>query len=88
MCSQTMTTLLSISIIPVLFLFAEGLLKSKSFGKVWDKIRRVNHTKVTDSAGVIRQVYIRYVKEYPVETNDWGDFQTHRRLVGLITIGE
>lgn len=67
--------------------FTEGLLKSKSFVKVWDKIRRVNHTKVTDSAGVTRQVYVRYVKEYPVESNDWGDFQTHRRLLGLITVG-
>lgn len=66
----------------------EGLLKSKSFVKVWDKIRRVNHTKVTDSAGVTRQVYVRYVKEYPVESNDWGDFQTHRRLLGLITVGQ
>lgn len=66
----------------------EGLLKPKSFTKIWDKIRRVNHTKVTDSANVTRQVYVRYVKEYPVESNDWGDFQTHRRLLGLITVGQ
>lgn len=66
----------------------DGLLKTKSFTKVWDKIRRVNHTKVTDSAGVVRQVYVKYVKEYPVESNEWGDFQTHRRLLGLITVGE
>ncbi|XP_026288363.2 protein brunelleschi isoform X1 [Frankliniella occidentalis] len=66
----------------------EGLLKPKSFTKVWDKIRRVNHTKVTDSAGVTRQVYIRYVKDYPVESNDWGEFQTHRRLLGLISVGQ
>lgn len=72
----------------LLLCITEGLLKSKPFVKVWDKIRRVNHTKVTDSAGVTRQVYVRYVKEYPVESNDWGDFQTHRRLLGLITVGQ
>ncbi|KAK3920489.1 Protein brunelleschi [Frankliniella fusca] len=66
----------------------EGLLKPKSFSKVWDKIRRVNHTKVNDSAGITRQVYVRYVKDYPVESNDWGEFQTHRRLLGLITVGQ
>lgn len=71
-----------------MFVSSEGLLKSKPFAKVWDKVRRVNHTKVTDSAGVVRQVYVRYVKEYPVESNDWGDFQTHRRLLGLITVGK
>lgn len=31
---------------------------------------------------------MRYVHEHPVENNDWGDFQTHRRLLGLITIGK
>lgn len=31
---------------------------------------------------------MRYVREHPVENNDWGDFQTHRRLLGLITVGK
>lgn len=31
---------------------------------------------------------MRYVKEHPVENNDWGDFQTHRRLLGLISLGK
>lgn len=30
---------------------------------------------------------MRYVRDHAVENNDWGDFQTHRRLLGLITVG-
>jgi len=38
--------------------------------------------------GVSREVLARYIKDYPVENNDWGDFQTHRRLLGLISVGK
>lgn len=31
---------------------------------------------------------MRYVRDHPVENNEWGDFQTHRRLLGLITVGK
>lgn len=31
---------------------------------------------------------MRFVRDHPVENNDWGDFQTHRRLLGLITVGK
>lgn len=27
------------------------------------------------------------MRDHPIENNDWGDFQTHRRLLGLITVG-
>lgn len=40
-----------------------------------------------DSTGQVRDIFIRYVKDHAVENNDWGDFQTHRRLLGLITVG-
>lgn len=36
----------------------------------------------------MRDIWVRYIHDYPVENNDWGDFQTHRRLLGLITIGK
>jgi len=39
-----------------------------------------------DGTGTERCVQARYIKDYPVGNNDWGDFQTHRRLLGLITI--
>lgn len=43
---------------------------------------------MTDSAGSSRDIWVRYVRDYPVENNEWGDFQTHRRLLGLITVGK
>ena len=41
-----------------------------------------------DSTGQTRDVFVRYVREHAVENNEWGDFQTHRRLLGLITVGK
>lgn len=43
---------------------------------------------LVDSGGVVRTIYFRFIHEHPVEHNDWGDFQTHRRLLGLVTIGK
>lgn len=43
---------------------------------------------VVDSTGQTRDIFVRYVKEHAVENNEWGDFQTHRRLLGLITVGK
>nr|XP_018912061.1 PREDICTED: protein brunelleschi [Bemisia tabaci]XP_018912062.1 PREDICTED: protein brunelleschi [Bemisia tabaci]XP_018912063.1 PREDICTED: protein brunelleschi [Bemisia tabaci] len=63
-------------------------LTSKSFSRLFDRISRLHHHKICDSAGITRDVYIRFSKEYPVGNNDWGDFQTHRRLLGLVTIAK
>ncbi|XP_041981752.1 protein brunelleschi [Aricia agestis] len=60
----------------------------KNFNKLWERIQRVDNIKVTDSAGQVREIWVRYVRDYPVENNDWGDFQTHRRLLGLITLSK
>ncbi|KAF5285809.1 hypothetical protein FQA39_LY04270 [Lamprigera yunnana] len=62
-------------------------LKTKIFNKFFERISRVNNVKITDSTGQVRNILVRYVKEHPVENNDWGDFQTHRRLLGLISLG-
>ncbi|XP_072944663.1 protein brunelleschi isoform X1 [Epargyreus clarus] len=59
-----------------------------NFNKLWERIQRVNNIKVTDSTGQVRDIWVRYVRDYPVENNDWGDFQTHRRLLGLITLSK
>ncbi|KAK4874594.1 hypothetical protein RN001_013954 [Aquatica leii] len=62
-------------------------LKTKTFNKFYERISKVNTVKITDSTGQVRNILIRYIKEHPVENNDWGDFQTHRRLLGLISLG-
>lgn len=61
-------------------------LSSKSFNRYFERICRVNQSRVVDGIGNERSVQTRYIKDYPVGNNDWGDFQTHRRLLGLITI--
>ena len=62
-------------------------LKNSAFQKVYERIIRVAHFTVSDSNGIQRPVFVNYRKEYPVENNDWGDFQAHRRVLGLISIG-
>lgn len=65
-----------------------SLLRPHTFARLFERIGRVSTVRVTDGAGHTRSILVRYVREHPVENNDWGDFQTHRRLLGLITIGK
>ncbi|CAG0883588.1 unnamed protein product [Darwinula stevensoni] len=63
-------------------------LKGKTFNRLFDRISKVNQVKITDQQGWVRNIRFRYKKVYPVENNDWGDFQSHRRLLGLISLGK
>uniref|UniRef100_A0A6P7GIX4 Protein brunelleschi-like n=1 Tax=Diabrotica virgifera virgifera TaxID=50390 RepID=A0A6P7GIX4_DIAVI len=63
-------------------------LKPKIFTKFYERINKLTSVKITDSTGAVRNILLRYIKDHPVENNDWGDFQTHRRLLGLITLGK
>lgn len=65
-----------------------GTHKPRSLQKIFDRIQRVNNIKIKDSTGSSRDIWVRYVREHPIENNDWGDFQAHRRLLGLITVGK
>lgn len=47
-----------------------------------------HYLPLADANGHQRDIWVRFVQEHPVENNDWGDFQTHRRLLGLITVGK
>lgn len=46
------------------------------------------HRFFLDSSGQTRDIFVRFVRDHAVENNEWGDFQTHRRLLGLITVGK
>lgn len=37
---------------------------------------------------VKRKIQVRYKQSYTCDSNDWGDFQAHRKVLGLITIGK
>ncbi|CAD7080031.1 unnamed protein product [Hermetia illucens] len=65
-----------------------GPAKPRYLQRIFEKVQKVNNVKITDSAGQHRDIWVRFVYDHPVENNDWGDFQTHRRLLGLVTIGK
>lgn len=62
--------------------------KPRSLQKIFERIQKIDNVKIKDSTGQNRDIFVRYVREHAVENNDWGDFQTHRRLLGLITVGK
>uniref|UniRef100_A0A8C5IF96 Trafficking protein particle complex 9 n=1 Tax=Junco hyemalis TaxID=40217 RepID=A0A8C5IF96_JUNHY len=62
-----------------------GIVPEESFFRIYKRISAVSQVNVRDSQRVL---YIRYRHHYPPENNEWGDFQTHRKVVGLITITE
>ncbi|XP_070171245.1 protein brunelleschi [Polyergus mexicanus] len=64
-------------------------IKPKTVSRLCERIIKAgSRFSVSDSSGGTREILARFVKEHPVENNDWGDFQTHRRLLGLITFGK
>lgn len=75
-CAEDHQTLL-VAVQPV------GVIPEESFFKIFKRISTVSQVSVRDSQRVL---YIRYRHHYPPENNDWGDFQAHRKVVGLITI--
>jgi len=68
----------------ILVLPASGQTKPKKFNKGFDRIARLETVNVPGSS---RSVHMRYRKYYAIENNTWGDFQVHRRALGLIVIG-
>ncbi|XP_008555730.1 protein brunelleschi [Microplitis demolitor] len=64
-------------------------LKPKLLTRLCDRINKsLSKLNIVDSGGSTREIIIRFVRDYPVENIDWGDFQTHRRLLGLITFSK
>lgn len=62
-----------------------GVMKNENFFKIYKRISSVSQVNASNSQ---RTLYIRYRHQYPVDNNDWGDFQTHRKVVGLICVAE
>ncbi|KAI8776992.1 trafficking protein particle complex subunit 9 [Biomphalaria glabrata] len=60
-------------------------LPNQSFNHAYDKISRVDRIYVQ---GQKRNITIKYRKIYSSDFNSWGDFQSHRKVLGLVTIGK
>ncbi|XP_058866218.1 trafficking protein particle complex subunit 9 isoform X1 [Acipenser ruthenus] len=62
-----------------------GIVPEDQFFRIYKRIASVSQISIRDSQRVL---FIRYRHHYPPENNDWGDFQTHRKVVGLIAVTE
>ncbi|XDV33887.1 hypothetical protein PO909_004134 [Leuciscus waleckii] len=60
-----------------------GIVPEDQFFRIYKRIVSVSQVTIRDSQRVL---FIRYRHHYPPENNDWGDFQTHRKVVGLISV--
>lgn len=61
---------------------------SKLFDSIYDQLINVNVTKINGNLNYERTIKLRFKKNYyELSNNEWGDFQAHRKLFGLITIG-
>lgn len=74
----------------LLFTFAPlgPQMNASLFNRIYDRLSQLYEFKITDNKGMgfERTVRLRYKQSYSIENNAWGEFQAHRRLVGLITI--
>lgn len=61
------------------------LISNKTFNRAWDRVHRCNCIGIP---GQKRRAYVKYKRLYPIENNEWGDFQAHRKILGLVSIGE
>ena len=59
--------------------------KTRVFNRAYDKIARTQCVHIAEPQ---RFVWLRYRKQYPTDNNLWGDFQAHRKVLGLICVGK
>ncbi|KAK6167354.1 hypothetical protein SNE40_021403 [Patella caerulea] len=59
-------------------------LSNQNFSAAWEHVKKLSCIHVQ---GQKRNVYVRYKRGYPKENNAWGDYQTHRKVLGLVSIG-
>jgi hypothetical protein len=84
----------------ILVLPVGSRLNQPSFQRIRDRITSVGKVYVPPGAardpgnGVDlnpetppRVFRVRYANSHPLETNEWGDFQMHRSLLGLVCVG-
>uniref|UniRef100_A0A8C1ML29 Trafficking protein particle complex 9 n=1 Tax=Cyprinus carpio TaxID=7962 RepID=A0A8C1ML29_CYPCA len=60
-----------------------GIVPEDQFFRIYKRIASVSQVSIRDSQRVL---FIRFRHHYPPENNEWGDFQTHRKVVGLISV--
>ncbi|KAL1470706.1 hypothetical protein MTO96_040291, partial [Rhipicephalus appendiculatus] len=60
--------------------------------ELWERavehIKRVRFTRLSEQPEGSRNVWLRYSTSYPTDGSLWGDFQAHRRVLGVLSVGE
>jgi len=70
----------------IVLVSAIGPFNSKeNFFQLWDQVNKIDLVAVTKDG---RTFSPRFVLNYPVENSEWGDFQYHRKVLGLICIAQ
>ncbi|XP_070534446.1 trafficking protein particle complex subunit 9-like [Ptychodera flava] len=69
----------------LVLLKAVGPHKTKAYNKIFDRISRETHVRLSDGK---RRVCLRYKRNVPQANSDWGEFQCHRKVLGLLCIGK
>ena len=63
-------------------------LEPKAFARVFELLdRSARCAHVNSAEDVTRRVEVRFVRAYPPESNEWGEFQHHRAVLGLVSVG-
>ena len=56
-----------------------------SFSKIWTQLTNLKKVSIGKDG---RSLSIRFVLNYPTENSEWGDFQYHRKVLGLICVAQ
>jgi len=62
-------------------------MSDETFSTVSDFLKQVKEIPVSDKHGLTRSIGVRFTHQYPLENNEWGEFQAHRRVLGVVSVG-
>ena len=60
-------------------------INKQTFHRLYERVCRTQFVRIHRNQ---RIVWLRYKQEYPIENNEWGDFQAHRKVLGLLCFGQ
>lgn len=62
-----------------------SFLSKEAFTGLWEQLLKLKSIPV---AKYRRNLNVRFVSHYPTENNQWGEFQFHRKVLGLVCIAQ
>ena len=62
-------------------------LPGSAFARIKDRIFSIRKVSINKDGEASKNFRVRYTNNHPLENNEWGEFQLHRSLIGLICVG-